>query len=55
MLTSVDQPYRDYNIRGIDHRLEMGFLWTWPWDDVVRVDIIERIPSIDGRAKGTRA
>lgn len=48
-------PYGDYNIRGIDHRLETGFLWTWPWDESVRVDIIERIPRIDGRAKGTKA
>lgn len=55
MLNDETQPYDDYTIRGIDHRLEMGFLWTWPWDETVRVDIVERIPSIDGRAKGTRA
>lgn len=52
---AAQSPYEDYNIRGIDHRLSMGFLWTWPWDESVKVDITERVPSIDGRAKGTRA
>ncbi len=48
-------PYQDYNVRGIDHRLEMGFTWIWPWDTSARVEITERIPRIDGRAKGSRA
>lgn len=48
-------PYADYNIRGIDHRLEMGFFWTWPWDTGIRLNVTERIPRIDGRVKGTRA
>lgn len=48
-------PYEDYTIRGIDHRLEMGFTWIWPWDETVRVDITERIPRIDGRIKGSKA
>ncbi len=48
-------PYQDYNIRGIDHRLEMGFTWVWPWDSTARVDVIERIPRIDGRIKGSKA
>ena len=48
-------PYRDYNVRGIDHRLEMGFTWVWPWDSTARVEIVERIPRIDGRVKGTKA
>lgn len=47
--------YADYNIRGIDHRLEMSFFWVWPWDDTVRVNITETVPRIDGRVKGTRA
>ena len=50
-----ESPYRDYNVRGIDHRLEMGFLWVWPWDNTARLTITERIPRIDGRAKGTKA
>ncbi len=50
-----NSPYQDYNIRGIDHRLEMGFMWTWPWDTSVRLNVTERIPRIDGRVKGTRA
>ena len=47
--------YTDYNVRGIDHRLSMGFLWTWPWDSSARLNIRESIPRIDGRVKGTRA
>lgn len=47
--------YKDYNVRGIDHRLEMGFLWVWPWDNTARLTITERIPRIDGRVKGTKA
>ena len=57
-LLSAEQgtsPYEDYNIRGIDHRLEMGFLWVWPWDNSVRLTITEKVPKIDGRVKGTRA
>lgn len=57
-LAAADQgqsPYVDYNVRGIDHRLEMGFLWVWPWDSSVRLTITERVPKIDGRVKGTRA
>ena len=50
-----DSPYKDYNVRGIDHRLEMGFLWVWPWDSTVRVTITEKIPRIDGRVKGSKA
>ena len=57
-LISADQgesPYKDYNIRGIDHRLDMGFVWVWPWENSARLSISERIPRIDGRVKGTRA
>ena len=50
-----ESPYKDYNIRGIDHRLEMGFLWVWPWDNTARLMIREKIPRIDGRVKGTKA
>ena len=50
-----NSPYKDYNIVGIDHRLDMGFMWVWPWEDTVRVEITERIPRIDGRAKGSTA
>ena len=41
--------YKDYNIRGMDHRLEMSFF------TVARVTIVERIPRIDGRVKGAYA
>ena len=54
-LRQGQSPYQDYNIRGIDHRLEMSFMWVWPWDTVCRVDITERIPAIDGRIKGSKA
>ena len=48
-------PYADYNVRGIDHRLEMGFLWVWPWENSTRVTVKESIPRIDGRVKGLKA
>ena len=47
--------YADYNVRGIDHRLEMSFFWVWPWDTSVNINIMETVPRIDGRVKGTRA
>ncbi len=50
-----NSPYQDYTIRGIDHRLNMEFLWVWPWDETARVDITEKIPRIDGRIKGSKA
>ena len=50
-----NSPYEDYNVRGIDHRMDMGFLWVWPWENSVRLTIQERIPRIDGRVKGTKA
>ena len=52
---SGNSQYKDYNIRGIDHRLEMGFLWVWPWDNTARLNISEKIPRIDGRVKGNKA
>ena len=50
-----NSPYEDYNVRGIDHRLDMDFLWVWPWESTARVTVTERIPGIDGRAKGQKA
>ena len=41
MTDEGNSPYSDYNVRGIDHRLEMGFLWVWPWDNSVRLTITE--------------
>lgn len=41
-------PYSWYKIRGIDHRIELNWLWAWPWDNVANVEFIERIPLIDG-------
>ena len=54
-VTEGTSPYQAYNIVGIDHRLSMGFTWLWPWDTTARVDIVERIPAIDGRVKGSVA
>ena len=54
-VTQGNSPYQYYNVRGIDHRLELSFFWIWPWEDTARVDVTERIPRIDGRAKGAYA
>ena len=48
-------PYQYYTVRGIDHRIEMGFVWVWPWDEVCRVEIRESIPRIDGRVRADYA
>ncbi len=48
-------PYRNYNVRGLDHRLDMGFVWVWPWDSTTWLTINERVPRIDGRVKGSKA
>lgn len=53
---SSDSPYENYNITAIDHRLNLQWMWCWPWDDTARADFIESIPKIDGRIKsGLRA
>ena len=54
-VTQGTSPYRDYNIRGIDHRVNIDFAWVWPWDTVCRVEIVESIPRIDGRVRADRA
>lgn len=48
-------PYLYYNVRGVDHRLEMTWMWCWPWDTTARVEFTETIPRIDGRVKGQYA
>ncbi len=45
---SDTSPYRDYEIRGFDHRVRMVSVWSWPWENVARAEVIESIPAIDG-------
>lgn len=47
-------PYKDYEIRGYDHRVRMVSVWSWPWEDIARAEIIESIPAIDGTIKSSR-
>lgn len=47
-------PYQDYEIRGFDHRVRMVSVWSWPWEDVARAEVIESIPAIDGTIKSSR-
>lgn len=42
---SDSSPYRDYEIRGYDHRVQMISVWSWPWENVARAEIIESIPG----------
>ena len=44
-----ESPYTIYTIRGIDHRLQLTWMWCWPWDTTAKAEFIERIPRIDGR------
>ena len=48
-------PYAYYTIRGIDHRLEMTWMWCWPWENTARAEFTEAIPRIDGRVNGKYA
>jgi len=51
LLLAIDgkSPYVYYSVRGIDHRLEMTWMWCWPWENTARVEFSETIPRIDGR------
>jgi hypothetical protein len=57
LLLAMDgkSPYMFYNIRGIDHRLEMTWMWCWPWENSARVEFTEAIPRIDGRVNAKDA
>lgn len=51
---SNTSPYRDYEIRGFDHRVRMVSVWSWPWENVARAEIIESIPAIDGTIRSAK-
>ena len=51
---SDTSPYRDYEIRGFDHRVRMVYVWSWPWENVARAEIIESIPAIDGTIRASK-
>ena len=51
---SDTSPYKDYEIRGYDHRVKMVSVWSWPWENVARAEIIESIPAIDGTIRASR-
>lgn len=45
--------YSYYDITGFDHRLEMKWVWCWPWEDVAEATVEERVPAIDGKLKSS--
>ncbi|MBQ2833644.1 MAG: hypothetical protein IJN79_08515 [Clostridia bacterium] len=51
---SDSSPYRDYEIRGFDHRVRMVSVWSWPWENVARAEVIESIPAVDGTIRSSR-
>ena len=51
---SDTSPYKDYEIRGFDHRVRMVSVWSWPLENVARAEIIESIPAIDGTIRASR-
>lgn len=51
---SDTSPYKDYEIRGYDHRMKMVSVWSWPWESVARAEVIESIPAIDGTIRASR-
>lgn len=52
--TSDTSPYRDYEIRGYDHRVKMVSVWSWPWENVARAEVVESIPAIDGTIRSAK-
>ena len=52
--TSDASPYRDYEIRGFDHRVKMVTVGSWPWVNGARAEVIESIPAIDGTIRSSR-
>ena len=40
-----------YDIKGINHRLQLESVWSWPWDDTARAVFVESVDGIDGRLK----
>ena len=51
---SDTSPYRDYEIRGYDHRVKMVSVWAWPWESVARAEVVESVPAIDGTIRSSR-
>ena len=47
-------PYKDYEIRGFDHRVRMVSVWSWPWENIARAEVIESMPAIDGTIRSSR-
>ena len=43
-------PYQNVNVTGFDHRISLKRVWCWPWEDSATATVVERIPSIDGKA-----
>ncbi|MDD2429530.1 MAG: hypothetical protein PHQ85_08110 [Eubacteriales bacterium] len=46
-------PYDRYSVTGMDHRLTMEWMWSWPWEDTARATVVESIPAVDGRILGS--
>lgn len=51
---SDTSPYKDYEIRGYDHRVKMISVWSWPWENVARAEVVESIPAIDGTIRSSK-
>lgn len=50
---SGESPYANYTVTGIDHRIQMEWMWCWPWENTARADFVETVPKIDGRIKSS--
>ncbi len=42
--------YQNVNVTGFDHRISLGRVWCWPWENTATATVTERIPSIDGKS-----
>lgn len=48
-----DSVYVDYDIRGLDHRLSLEWMWSWPWEETASATVVESVPAIDGKIKSS--
>ena len=52
--TSDTSPYRDYEIRGYDHRVKMVSGLVVAVENVARAEVVESIPAIDGTIRSAK-
>jgi len=50
-----NNPYLAYDITNYDQRIEVEKISVWPWSETATVTMVERMPSISGKAREEQA